>query len=280
VSIISGALYVVATPIGNLGDISARALEVLAGVAVIAAEDTRHSGKLLHYFGVKTPTIALHDHNERVVSESIIARLQVGDAVALVSDAGTPLISDPGYHLVAQARAAGCQVVPVPGASALLAALSVSGLPSDRFTFEGFLPAKAGARSAKLELLRDDPRTLVFYEAPHRIEESISAMAAVFGAGRPAVIARELTKTFETIHGDTLAELVKWLAADANQCKGEFVVMVGGATAVEQLVDAQAERVLRLLLEEVSLKQAAALAAKITGVKKNLLYQFALDLSR
>ena len=279
-SIISGALYVVATPIGNLGDISARALEVLAGVAVIAAEDTRHSGKLLHYFGVKTPTIALHDHNERVVSESIIARLQVGDAVALVSDAGTPLISDPGYHLVAQARAAGCQVVPVPGASALLAALSVSGLPSDRFTFEGFLPAKAGARSAKLELLRDDPRTLVFYEAPHRIEESISAMAAVFGAGRPAVIARELTKTFETIHGDTLAELVKWLAADANQCKGEFVVMVGGATAVEQLVDAQAERVLRLLLEEVSLKQAAALAAKITGVKKNLLYQFALDLSR
>ena len=279
-SIISGALYVVATPIGNLGDISARALEVLSDVAVIAAEDTRHSGKLLHHFGVKTPTIALHDHNERTVSESIVARLQAGEAVALVSDAGTPLISDPGYHLVAQARAAGCQVVPVPGASALLAALSASGLPSDRFTFEGFLPAKAGARSAKLEALCDDPRTLVFYEAPHRIEESISAMATVFGGERSAVIARELTKTFETIHGDTLAELVKWLAADANQRKGEFVVMVGGAAAVEQLVDAQAERVLRLLLEEVSLKQAAALAAKITGVKKNLLYQFALDLAR
>ena len=279
-SIISGALYVVATPIGNLGDISARALEVLSDVAVIAAEDTRHSGKLLHHFGVKTPTIALHDHNERAVSESIVARLQAGDAVALVSDAGTPLISDPGYHLVAQARAAGCQVVPVPGASALLAALSASGLPSDRFTFEGFLPAKTGARSAKLEVLRDDPRTLVFYEAPHRIEESISAMAAVFGDDRPAVIARELTKTFETIHGDTLSGLSKWLAADANQRKGEFVVMVGGAAAVEQLVDAQAERVLRLLLEEVSLKQAAALAAKITGVKKNLLYQFALDLAR
>ena len=279
-SIISGALYVVATPIGNLGDISARALEVLSGAAVIAAEDTRHSGKLLHHFGVKTPTIALHDHNERAVSESIVARLQAGDAVALVSDAGTPLISDPGYHLVAQARAAGCPVVPVPGASALLAALSASGLPSDRFTFEGFLPAKAGARSAKLEALREDPRTLVFYEAPHRIEESISAMAAVFGGERSAVIARELTKTFETIHGDTLDELVKWLAADANQRKGEFVVMVGGVAAVEQLVDAEAERVLRLLLEEVSLKQATALAAKITGVKKNLLYQFALDLAR
>jgi 16S rRNA (cytidine1402-2'-O)-methyltransferase len=280
VSIISGALYVVATPIGNLGDISARALEVLSDVTVIAAEDTRHSGKLLHHFGVKTPTIALHDHNERAVSESIVARLQAGDAVALVSDAGTPLISDPGYHLVAQARAAGCQVVPVPGASALLAALSASGLPSDRFTFEGFLPAKAGARTAKLEVLRDDPRTLVFYEAPHRIEESISAMAVVFGGERSAVIARELTKTFETIHGDTLSGLMKWLAADANQRKGEFVVMVSGAAVVDQLVDAEAERVLRLLLEEVSLKQATALAAKITGVKKNLLYQFALDLAR
>jgi len=280
VSIISGALYVVATPIGNLGDMSARALEVLQAATVIAAEDTRHSGKLLHHFGIKTKTIALHDHNERMVSESIVARLQAGETVALVSDAGTPLISDPGYHLVAQARAAGCQVIPVPGASALLAALSASGLPSDRFTFEGFLPAKAGARRAKLEQLQDDPRTLVFYEAPHRIEESIAAMAAVFGGERPAVIARELTKTFETIHGDTLSALSNWLAADANQRRGEFVVMVGGAPQAELLVDAEAERVLCLLLEEVSLKQAAALAAKITGVKKNLLYQFALDLAR
>lgn len=279
-SIISGALYVVATPIGNLGDMSARALEVLQAATVIAAEDTRHSGKLLHHFGIKTKTIALHDHNERMVSESIVARLQAGETVALVSDAGTPLISDPGYHLVAQARAAGCQVIPVPGASALLAALSASGLPSDRFTFEGFLPAKAGARRAKLEQLQDDPRTLVFYEAPHRIEESIAAMAAVFGGERPAVIARELTKTFETIHGDTLSALSNWLAADANQRRGEFVVMVGGAPQAELLVDAEAERVLCLLLEEVSLKQAAALAAKITGVKKNLLYQFALDLAR
>jgi len=280
VSIISGALYVVATPIGNLGDISRRALEVLSGVDLVAAEDTRHSGKLLHHFGIKTKTIALHEHNERVVSESIVARLLSGEALALVSDAGTPLISDPGYHLVAQARAAGCQVIPVPGASALLSALSASGLPSDCFIFEGFLPAKAGARSAKLAQLQDESRTLVFYEAPHRIEESIVAMAVVFGGERPAVIARELTKTFETIHGDTLAALSSWLAADANQRKGEFVVMVGGAPQTVQLVDAEAERVLRLLLEEVSLKQAAALAAKITGVKKNLLYQFALDLSR
>jgi len=279
VSIINGALYVVATPIGNLGDISRRAIEVLGGVDVIAAEDTRHSGKLLHHLGVKTPTLALHDHNERAMSESIVARLQEGEAVALISDAGTPLISDPGYHLVTQARVAGCQVIPVPGASALLAALSASGLPSDRFTFEGFLPAKAGARTAKLEPLRDDPRTLLFYEAPHRIEASIAAMATVFGDERPAVIARELTKTFETIHGGTLAELSNWLAADANQRKGEFVVVVGGAPAEMRAVDREAERVLRLLLAEISVKQAVVLAAKITGVKKNLLYQFALDIS-
>lgn len=279
-SIINGALYVVATPIGNLADMSQRAIEVLDGVALIAAEDTRHSGKLLHHFGIKSPTIALHDHNERDASRAIVVRLQAGEAVALISDAGTPLISDPGYHLVAQARAAGCQVVPVPGASALLAALSASGLPSDRFVFEGFLPPKAGGRTARLEQLKGELRTLVFYEAPHRIEASIAAMAAVLGADRPAVIARELTKTYETIHGDTLAGLSSWLAADANQQRGEFVVVVGGAVPESQLVDAEAERVLRLLLDEMSLRQAAGLAAKITGVKKNLLYQFALDLSR
>lgn len=279
-SIISGALYVVATPIGNLGDISQRAIEVLSGVALIAAEDTRHSGKLLHHFDIKTPAMALHDHNERTVSESIVARLLNGEAVALVSDAGTPLISDPGYHLVAQARAAGCRVIPVPGASALLAALSASGLPSDRFIFEGFLPAKAGAREARLQQLQGEHRTLVFYEAPHRIVASIAAMAAVFGVDRQAVIARELTKTFETIHGDTLAGLSDWLLSDANQQRGEFVVMVGGAPIEDQLIDAEAERVLRLLLDEMPLKQAAALTAKITGVKKNLLYQFALALAR
>ncbi len=278
-SIISGALYVVATPIGNLGDMSQRAIEVLSGVALIAAEDTRHSGKLLQHFGIKTSTMALHDHNERAMSESIVMRLLGGEAVALVSDAGTPLISDPGYYLVAQVRAAGCRVVPVPGASALLAALSASGLPSDRFVFEGFLPAKTGARNARLEQLQEERRTLVFYEAPHRIVASIAAMAAVFGAERQAVIARELTKTFETIHGDTLAGLSAWLASDANQQRGEFVVMVGGAPLKDHGIDAEAERVLRLLLAEMSLKQAAALAAKITGVKKNLLYQFALDLS-
>lgn len=278
-SIINGALYVVATPIGNLGDMSARAIEVLREVTLIAAEDTRHSGKLLHHFGIKRPTVALHDHNERAVSASIVARLQHGEAVALISDAGTPLISDPGYQLVVQARMAACRVIPVPGASALLAALSVSGLPSDHFVFEGFLPTKAGARSARLEQLRGEQRTLLFYEAPHRIEQSIAAMVTAFGAERPAVIARELTKTFETIHADTLAALSMWLAADAQQRKGEFVVVVGGAPLLEaQAVDVETERVLRLLLVEMSLKQAVALAAKITGVKKNLLYQFALDL--
>ncbi len=279
-SIISGALYVVATPIGNLGDMSQRAIEVLSGVVLIAAEDKRHSGKLLHHFDIKTPTMALHDHNERAVSESIVARLLGGEAVALVSDAGTPLISDPGYHLVAQVRAAGCRVIPVPGASALLAALSASGLPSDRFIFEGFLPAKAGARNARLEQLQGEHRTLIFYEAPHRIVESVAAMTGVFGADRQAVIARELTKTFETIHGDTLAGLSTWLKSDANQQRGEFVVMVAGAPLEDQEVDAETERVLRLLLAEMPLKQAATLAAKITGVKKNLLYQFALQLPR
>ncbi len=279
-SIISGALYVVATPIGNLGDMSQRAIEVLSGVALIAAEDKRHSGKLLHHFDIKTPTMALHDHNERAVSESIVARLLGGEAVALVSDAGTPLISDPGYHLVALVREAGCRVIPVPGASALLAALSASGLPSDRFIFEGFLPAKAGARNARLEQLQGEHRTLIFYEAPHRIVESVAAMTGVFGADRQAVIARELTKTFETIHGDTLAGLSTWLKSDANQQRGEFVVMVAGAPLEDQEVDAETERVLRLLLAEMPLKQAATLAAKITGVKKNLLYQFALQLPR
>lgn len=278
-SIIEGALYVVATPIGNLGDMSQRAIDVLREVRLIAAEDTRHSGKLLHHLGVKTPTIALHDHNEREASHALVARLQAGEALALISDAGTPLISDPGFHLVAQARAAGCRVVPVPGASALLAALSASGLPSDRFTFEGFLPSRAGARMTMLEQLQNDPRTLVFYEAPHRIEASIAAMASVFGGERQAVIARELTKTFETIHGDSLAELAQWLNADANQRKGEFVVMVAGAPQMAQPVDAEVERVLRLLLGEMSVKQAAVLTAKITGVKKNILYQFALDIA-
>ena len=206
-SVQPGSLYVVATPIGNLDDISARALRILREVALIAAEDTRHSARLLQHFGIQTPLAACHEHNERDQGGRCLARLQAGEDVALISDAGTPLISDPGYHLVRQARAAGFAVVPVPGACALIAALSAAGLPSDRFIFEGFLPAKAAGRRARLEQVREEPRTLIFYEAPHRILECLQDMCEVFGDDRPALLARELTKTFETLQGLPLAEL-------------------------------------------------------------------------
>ncbi|WP_271410858.1 16S rRNA (cytidine(1402)-2'-O)-methyltransferase [Pseudomonas sp. Q1-7] len=275
----SGTLYVVATPIGNLDDITARALRVLREVKLIAAEDTRHSARLLQHFGIETPLAACHEHNERDQGGRFLARLQAGDDVALISDAGTPLISDPGFHLVRQARAAGIGVVPVPGACALIAALSAAGLPSDRFMFEGFLPAKAGARRGRLEDVREEPRTLIFYEAPHRLLESLEDMRAVFGGDRPAVLARELTKAFETLKGAALDELCGWVAADANQQRGECVVLVGGwqAPEGEGALSAEALRVLDLLLGELPLKRAAALAAEITGVRKNLLYQAALE---
>ncbi|WP_017904832.1 16S rRNA (cytidine(1402)-2'-O)-methyltransferase [Pseudomonas asplenii] len=274
-----GSLYVVATPIGNLDDISARAMKVLREVALIAAEDTRHSLRLLQHFGITTPLAACHEHNERDEGSRFIAKLQAGEDVALISDAGTPLISDPGYHLVRQARAAGIRVVPVPGACALIAALSAAGLPSDRFIFEGFLPAKAVGRRSRLEQLREEPRTLIFYEAPHRILECLQDMEAVFGAERPALLARELTKTFETLKGLPLAELRSFVEADANQQRGECVVLVAGWSVPEgdEAVGAEAMRILDLLLKEMPLKRAAALAAQITGVRKNLLYQVALD---
>ncbi|SEQ47337.1 16S rRNA (cytidine1402-2'-O)-methyltransferase [Pseudomonas cuatrocienegasensis] len=274
-----GTLYVVATPIGNLDDISARALKVLAEVSLIAAEDTRHSARLMQHFGIATPLAACHEHNERAEGSRFIARLQAGENVALISDAGTPLISDPGYHLVRQARAAGIAVVPVPGACALIAALSAAGLPSDRFIFEGFLPAKAVGRRARLEQVREEPRTLIFYEAPHRILESLEDMRAVFGEERPALLARELSKAFETLKGLPLGELCAWVAADSNQQRGECVVLVAGwqAPEGEDAVSAEALRVLDLLLAELPLKRAAALAAEITGVRKNLLYQVALE---
>ena len=277
-----GTLYVVATPIGNLDDISARALRILGEVALIAAEDTRHSARLLQHFGIATPLAACHEHNERDQGGRFLARLQAGEDVALISDAGTPLISDPGYHLVRQARAAGVPVVPVPGACALIAALSAAGLPSDRFIFEGFLPAKAVGRRARLEQVKEEPRTLIFYEAPHRILECLEDMQAVFGDERPALLARELTKTFETLKGLPLAELRAWVAADSNQQRGECVVLVAGWQAPEDdaAVSSEALRVLDLLLAEMPLKRAAALAAEITGVRKNLLYQVALDRSR
>lgn len=275
----TGKLYVVATPIGNLDDMSARALKVLADVSLIAAEDTRHSVRLLQHFGIDTPLAACHEHNERDEGGRFITRLLAGDDVALVSDAGTPLISDPGYHLVRQARAAGVPVVPVPGACALIAALSAAGLPSDRFIFEGFLPAKTAGRKARLAQVREEPRTLIFYEAPHRILECLEDMEAVFGGDRPALLAREISKTFETLKGLPLAELRAFVQGDSNQQRGECVVLVAGWTAPEgeQAVSVEAQRVLDLLLAELPLKRAAALAAEITGVRKNLLYQLALE---
>ena len=271
-------LYVVATPIGNLDDITARALRVLREVAVIAAEDTRHSARLLQHFGVTTPLVACHEHNERDQGGRFLARLQGGEDIALISDAGTPLISDPGFHLVRQARAAGIRVVPVPGPCALIAALSAAGLPSDRFVFEGFLPAKTAGRLARLEQLKEEPRTLIFYEAPHRLLDCLADLERIMGSDRLAVMARELTKAFETIQGLPLGELRAWVAADGNQQRGECVLLVAGWQApAENSVPAAALRVLELLLKEMPLKRAAALAAEITGVRKNLLYQAALE---
>ena len=275
----AGSLYVVATPIGNLDDISARALKLLREVSLIAAEDTRHSQRLMQHFGISTPLAACHEHNERDEGSRFITRLLAGDNVALISDAGTPLISDPGYHLVRQARAAGINVVPVPGACALIAALSAAGLPSDRFIFEGFLPAKAVGRRARLEAVKEEPRTLIFYEAPHRILECLQDMESVFGGERPALLARELTKTFETLKGLPLSELRQFVESDSNQQRGECVVLVAGWTAPEsdEAISSESMRILDLLLKEMPLKRAAALAAQITGERKNVLYQVALD---
>lgn len=276
----NSALYIVATPIGNLGDMSQRAVEILQQVALIAAEDTRHSARLLQHYAVSTPCVALHEHNEREQSSRLLQRLANGESVALISDAGTPLLSDPGFHLVQQARQQGIRVVPVPGPSAVIAALSVSGLPTDCFKFVGFLPAKATARRQRLGALVAESCTLVFYESPHRIVESLADLAHELGAARAAVLARELTKTFETVRSGTLAELGEFVSADPNQQKGEIVVLVEGAPAVESALDAEAERVLGILLAELPLKQAAALAARLTGGKKNQLYQRALAMKK
>ena len=274
-----GVLYIVATPLGNLGDMTPRAVETLAQVQVIAAEDTRHSLPLLRHFGIVTPCIALHDHNERERSAELIIRLQAGENIALISDAGTPLISDPGYHLVRAVREQGVRVVPIPGPSALIAALSVSGLPTDRFIFEGFLPAKSAARQQRLEALRIEARTMIFFESGHRITESLNDMAHVLGLERLGVVARELTKIFETIQGDTLGGLCQWVQADPHQQKGEFVVLVHGAARAEDAeTDVEADRIVRILLKELPVKQAASLAAKITGQKKNFLYSRALKM--
>jgi 16S rRNA (cytidine1402-2'-O)-methyltransferase len=274
----SGVLYVVATPIGNLDDFSPRAQRTLREVDLIAAEDTRHSNKLLQHYGIDTALTAFHEHNEREKAPELIGILSSGKNVALISDAGTPLVSDPGYRLVRAAHAADVRVVPVPGACAAVAALSASGLPSDRFAFEGFPPVKQAARRTWLEALASEPRTLVFYESPHRIAESLADMADVFGAGREAVYARELTKQFETVRHATLGELVPWVAGDKHQQLGEIVVLVHGAAPTEGVAGEEAGRVLRILIKELPVSQAAALTAEITGQKKNALYDLALRL--
>ena len=274
----SGALYVVATPIGNLEDISARALRVLREVDCIAAEDTRHTGRLLRHFDIDKPLFSLHEHNECGRLEQIVARLRKGQSVALVSDAGTPLISDPGFPLVRELRRQGLPVIPIPGPSSLLAALSVAGLPTDRFVFEGFLPAKTAARRERLRALAREERTLVFFEASHRIAETLADLAAEFGGERPAVIARELTKRFEEIQGAPIGDLVMWLEVDVNRQKGEFVLVVQGAAAASEADTPENRRLLAALLSELPVSRAVVVAAKLTGLRKKSLYDLALTL--
>jgi len=277
-----GTLFIVATPIGNLGDISDRARSTLREVELIAAEDTRHSGQLLAQFGIDTPLLALHEHNEAARVAELIARLQAGASIALISDAGTPLVSDPGYRLVAAAGAAGIDVRPIPGACAAIAALSVAGLPTDRFAFEGFLPQRRAARRARLETLTHETRTLVFYEAPHRLGEALEDLAAVLGPTRQAVVARELTKLHETVYRGDLARLAACAATDANMVRGEAVVVVAGAPPDDD-ADAAAARVealLRALLPVLPLSAAVDLAVELTGVRRNRVYERALELKR
>jgi 16S rRNA (cytidine1402-2'-O)-methyltransferase len=281
----AGRLYVVATPIGNLGDLSVRAREILQSVSLIAAEDTRHTGVLLKHFGIQTPQVSLHDHNERHRSGGIIERLRQGDSVALVSDAGTPAINDPGFDLVRTAAAAGCEIVAVPGPCAAIAALSIGALPTDRFCFEGFLPARGAARRKRLQSLAAEVRTLVLYEAPHRAREALEDCAAVFGAERNAAVAREITKLHETTYRGSLRELLERAASDENFGRGEIVILIAGAPQAPADEEGGADghggaldRVLKILLAELPLRQAAQLAAQITEARGNEAYKRALQL--
>lgn len=274
------ALYVVATPIGNLRDMTLRALDVLAGADVVAAEDTRNTSHLLKHHGIHArQLIAVHQHNERGAAEKMVASIQSGQSIAFVSDAGTPAVSDPGALLVQAVKAAGLRVIPVPGASAAVAALSASGLAAPHFLFYGFLPNKSAARRAVLQGLISHPYTLVFYEAPHRIVECIADLHGVLGGDRQIVLAREVTKLFETIHSCSLSEAEAWLESDSNQQRGEFVVLVSGAQPQEGL-SAETLDTLKLLLDELPLKQAVQLATKITGANRSELYQRALDMKK
>jgi 16S rRNA (cytidine1402-2'-O)-methyltransferase len=280
-AVVAGTLYVVATPIGNLGDMTARAREVLGAVDSIAAEDTRHTRQLLQAFGVQTPTFSLHEHNEAQKTQMLVRELASGKAIALVSDAGTPLISDPGFGLVAATRAAGFAVIAIPGACAAIAALSVAGLPTDRFVFEGFLPAKSAARRERLQQIAHEARTLVFYEAPHRLVEVLEDMALELGSAREASISRELTKRFETHYRGTLAELTTRAKADADMQRGEIVIVVRGAEQTRETSSAlDAEQLLRVLAEELAPAQAAKIAAKLTGAKRAELYERAIKISK
>ncbi|MEH6609502.1 MAG: 16S rRNA (cytidine(1402)-2'-O)-methyltransferase [Halioglobus sp.] len=269
-------LYIVATPIGNLGDISHRAVEVLRSADLIAAEDTRHSRHLLQHFAIDTPVFAYHEHSDDRAQQRILSVLGEGGTVALVSDAGTPLISDPGFKLVRQVQDAGFKVVPIPGACAAIAALSVAGLATDKFLYEGFLPAKAAQRESRLTALAQQTATLVFYEAPHRVIDALSAMVDILGVDREAVLAREITKAFETIRRGTLGELKEFVAADPNQRRGEIVIVVAGGAKVEAVLDAGLERLLLQLAEEMPGKRAAAIVAEFSGLRKNQLYDFLL----
>lgn len=276
----SAQLFVVATPIGHLDDMSYRAIDVLKSVSLIAAEDTRTSAQLMKHFNISTPLTACHEHNESNKIDILVQKLLNDEDIALISDAGTPLISDPGFKLVRAAQANGIRVIPVPGACAAIAALSAVGLPSDRFSFQGFLASKQSQRLQQLEKLKDETQTLIFYEAPHRILDSVKDMAAVFGADRPVGFAREITKTFETIKKMTLGELAEFIAADHHQQKGEIVLVVGGASEEKDMEQEKLDQLLQRLLQDLSVKAASQLAADLTGIKKKIAYQRALELSQ
>jgi 16S rRNA (cytidine1402-2'-O)-methyltransferase len=272
----AGSLFLVATPIGNLKDITLRALETLKDVDLIAAEDTRHSSKLLQHYDIKTPMISLHDHNEAKCSQLICKKLHLGKNIALISDAGTPLVSDPGYHLVKTATKEGLKVVPIPGVCAAITALSAAGLPTDKFIFEGFLPAKSAQRLKHLSSLENETRTIIFYESPHRLLKAIENMIEAFGPERHVVVAKELTKTFETIYGSALVEVQNWLLEDPQRQKGEFVILLKGSEKIVT-INPEVLHILELLAKDLPSKKAAALTAQITGANKNQLYRLLIS---
>ena len=276
----SAQLFVVATPIGHLDDMTFRSIEVLKSVSIIAAEDTRQSAQLLKHYNISTPLTACHDHNESNKIDILVEKLKNGADIALVSDAGTPLISDPGFKLVRAAQENGIRVIPIPGACAAIAALSAVGLPSDRFSFEGFLSSKQSQRLIQLEKLKHEPQTMIIYEAPHRILDSVKDMSQVFGVDRPVGFAREITKTFETIKKMTLGELVTFIENDHHQQKGEIVLVIGGTTEEKDMDQEKLDKLLTRLLQDLSVKAASQMAADLTGIKKKVAYQRALELTQ